>query len=583
MNITDEGALLIRVNRHKNNYDGSVCARPSMHECGANPSFRQRNCAKGSKDCFDINLFHHKDPMLIKTVDETIRPFFDKQIELIKAGWNPIMFFYTFGSNRNDPSRPVVGAYIVKEISVIENYFSKDDVYIYPEKIIKVPSSGMLKNDFLYQRSNGDPYLLWCRQVYRSAVFPFLEQMASILQDSSPADYEFLSNALNNSPGNISIGKLTDGEQPDLSMPEPGQESKEKLGMNVSKSASPEDNPVIGELKERFNHEVDEVIKIAAQAGFYYPRDLVANLHNSLLTNPFLILSGISGGGKTSFAIFYARALNAAIKVVSVRPDWTSPGHLLGFYDPFSKCFVPSETTSFINEAIQAYEAQGKDAPLYILLLDEMNLSRVEYYFSDFLSKMQLPDPEHRVIRLCEEEKLELRIPPNLKIIGTVNIDETTFLFSPKVLDRATYVFLNQIDIDGMGRVLENRQGDFHHLSIIKNEVLPELITLNAKLNEFGLPFGYRTVWEIIRWIDSALSVGIIPDALTGLDLQIESRIISKLSGNRRDPLFQTLLTFFLEHADARFDNQVAFPKSVNRLEALMNRAEREEFAIGQQ
>lgn len=588
MRITDEGALLVKVNRHKHGYNGDICIKPNTYECGANQWFRQNNCARGNGDCFDIRIFHESDPFLVKTVSDEVRPFFEKQSNLLAEGKNPIMFFFTNGRNRNDQSFPIVGAYIVKNIR-LEKGFHKDDLYIYPKEIIKLQMD-TLPNEYLYIRSTEIFSISWCREVYQSAVFPFLEIMANKLQEYGNGEFEASAQSILNimeqsatkTYALVAVDQVTSPNTP-VSMKTPNQERVSATEPNITDR----NTLVIKELRERFDQEVNDVVATAAQSGFYYPRSQVASLHNSLSANPFLILSGISGGGKTSFALFYGKALNANIQVVSVRPDWTNPSHLLGFYDPFAKDFIPSETTRYINEAWQSCEQNSQNAPIHILLLDEMNLARVEYYFSDFLSKMQLQDPDQRVIRLYEENEgeypRELRIPPNLRIIGTVNIDETTFLFSPKVLDRATYVFLNEIDIDGMGKVLNNRADDFHHLPLMTGLVLPELKVLNAKLSEFGNPFGYRTVWEIIRWIDSALAVGIIEDPYEGLDLQVESRVLSKISGIRRNGLFHGLRTYFQDRIDPNRGGRCIFDRSLTRLETLIERAEREDFAIGQQ
>lgn len=589
MNITDEGALLVKVNRHKQNYDGSICIKPTTYECGANQWFRQNNCARNIGDCYDIKLFHETTPYIVKTISDEITPLFEKQMALIESGFNPIIFFYTFGRSRHDKSFPIVGAYIVDRIH-LEKGLYKNDVYIYPLEVIKLPPDS-LPNEYLYIRSTELPTVSWCREIYQSAVYSFLETMLSRLQDYDEENFIKSSQLLTKLLDGVTSPRLISdqpGDEKASSQNTPGvSQGTEENVVSIATSESNKESLVIIELKDKFDREVDQIVEMAAKSGFYYPRTLVASLHNSLTSNPFLILSGISGGGKTSFALFYAKALQAEIKVISVRPDWTSPSHLLGFYDPFAREFVPSETTRFINKASEAFKNNPDNPDQYILLLDEMNLARVEYYFSDFLSKMQVQDSEQRSIRLYDESEgtypHELIIPPNLKIIGTVNIDETTFLFSPKVLDRATYILLNEIDIDGMGRVLTHRKQDFYHLDLMTEQVLPDLKVLNAKLAEFGNPFGYRTVWEIIRWIDSALAVGIIENVYEGLDLQVESRVLSKMTGIRRDGLFQGLMTYFQDRTDATRAGISIFQRSLTRLENLMERAEREEYVIGQQ
>ena len=98
-----------------------------------------------------------------------------------------------------------------------------------------------------------------------------------------------------------------------------------------------------------------------------------------------------------------------------------------------------------------------------------------------------------------------------------------------------------------------------------------------------GNPFGYRTVWEIIRWIDSALAVGIIESPYEGLDMQVESRVLSKITGMNNDDIFQGLRTYFQDRIDPSRDGKCVFELSMVRLDTLIERVRREEYALGQQ
>lgn len=180
------------------------------------------------------------------------------------------------------------------------------------------------------------------------------------------------------------------------------------------------------------------------------------NLHYSLLSKPFAILTGNSGTGKTKLAESIAAYLsdykrtNSAL--VPVGADWTDNRPVLGFVNHMRtvKDGPVFQTTPILDLLLRASE--NLDIP-HFLLLDEMNLSHVERYFSDFLSAMEArqgmiwlhnegprDDPEFRLPRFEHDPSgvpRELLYPPNLFVIGTVNIDETTYMFSPKVLDRA--------------------------------------------------------------------------------------------------------------------------------------------------
>lgn len=592
LEITDEGALLVRVSRHKNQYDGTICPKPHTYDCGSLDYFRKNYCAKGQKNCFDINLFNKTEPYLIKAIKETDENPFEQQLSLLEKNICPLIFFFTKG--KMSFSFYLVGAYVVKSIDIIKVPYNTFELHIAPEKIIRLPLD-ILENDYLWNHSSND--LKWCRNIYRNSVAPALEIMLTSLKGLNSPEYlnsiQSIEETLSQLTGSSYLETRDDnvitadiksfGEKTKIIKHSSFKEFEDK---NLEKI----NNFTIEKEKQKFDQDVENILTITENNGYFYSRDLIAFLHNNLLVNPFLILSGISGGGKTSFALFYAKAMDAEIEIIPVRPDWTSPGHFLGIYNPFEGDFVPTAATKFIRKAYDNYKTSKENEVTpkqFILLLDEMNLARVEHYFSDFLSKLQLPDLENRFITLYDEKNglfdRHLHIPPNLKIIGTVNIDETTFLFSPKVLDRANYIQLNQINIDGMSRVLENRNSELHNFNSIQSAVIPELKALNSKLSEFSQSFGYRTAWEIIKWIDSALAVGLIDSVYDGLDLQIESKILVKLYDRKAGYLFRSLETYFKDRVNPDNPSKLIYELSLQQLENLITKAEWEEFAIGQQ
>ncbi len=177
-------------------------------------------------------------------------------------------------------------------------------------------------------------------------------------------------------------------------------------------------------------------------------------ISRALLTKPFLILTGPSGTGKTRGAVQLAKDLcdNDCMAVVAVGADWTDNRHVVGFLNPLqtedgSPTGTPIyETTPILDLLLHANA--HPDQP-HVLILDEMNLSHVERYFADFLSAMELEDKEkalklHSAATSITRDGVEVAgsidFPANLFVIGTVNIDETTYMFSPKVLDRANVI-----------------------------------------------------------------------------------------------------------------------------------------------
>lgn len=222
------------------------------------------------------------------------------------------------------------------------------------------------------------------------------------------------------------------------------------------------DSSGFGEYSEGYSEKVvlEEIKRYIASKGFSYEEGTIENFYLSLKSKPFVILAGISGTGKTRLVKLFAEAIGANVangrfKLVSVRPDWSDSTDLFGHTDLNGR-FVPGSLIDFIHAA-----ANDSDKP-YILCLDEMNLARVEYYLSDFLSIMEtadinqegyietdqlLPSTYFGADLIAAEKYKNLRLTQNLYLIGTVNMDETTFPFSRKVLDRANTIELSYVNL----------------------------------------------------------------------------------------------------------------------------------------
>lgn len=195
------------------------------------------------------------------------------------------------------------------------------------------------------------------------------------------------------------------------------------------------------------------------QRGFHYPDLLIENLYLSFKTKPFVILAGVSGTGKTKLVKLFAKALGATTSnhrftLIPVRPDWSDPSDLLGYKD-LSGAFRPGRLTEVL---VEASRPANRYKP-YFICLDEMNLARVEHYFSDLLSIMETQEwQDERIITsplinansLSSEDRSlygNLSLSDNVYLIGTVNMDETTHPFSKKVLDRANTIEFNYINL----------------------------------------------------------------------------------------------------------------------------------------
>lgn len=193
---------------------------------------------------------------------------------------------------------------------------------------------------------------------------------------------------------------------------------------------------------------------------FYNMKDFV-NVHTAIKCSNLVILSGLSGTGKSVLVEIYARALGIRnnleddrLLFVPVRPSWNDDADLLGYVDLVHNVYRPSDT-GFVDFLVNAQKEENK-GKLFIVCFDEMNLARVEHYFSQFLSLLERPENQ-RELQLYDSQYAgqlynsatypsKIIIGDNIRFIGTVNIDESTYHFSDKVLDRANVIELDVLD-----------------------------------------------------------------------------------------------------------------------------------------
>lgn len=333
--------------------------------------------------------------------------------------------------------------------------------------------------------------------------------------------------------------------------------------------------------------EYDSFYEFLNDKKYHFDKETIENYLLSLKVKPFVILTGNSGTGKTKLSQLFAQYLNHEknYKIIPVGANWTENRHILGYYNIL-------KGDSQLTPAYYLIEhAQSKDYP-HFLILDEMNLSHVERYFADFLSAIESGEP----IPIHDENELE--IPENLFIIGTVNVDETTYMFSPKVLDRANTIefetysakdYMNSAfnenkpkgNISYLENLLEDKEikdmniqelKDFINNDEFWEELSDEIFKFQDILKKSGFDFGFRVINEITRFM--AVAYKYEPENWESnwkryFDAQIKQKMLPKLHGSQK--VIGETLEKLLEECEE-------YPNSKKKLKEMIDVLEKQRY-----
>ena len=297
----------------------------------------------------------------------------------------------------------------------------------------------------------------------------------------------------------------------------------------------------------------------ASQLKLYYRSDVIKQLFASMATSKLIILEGISGTGKTSLAFALGKFFSFDSAIIPVQPSWKDRSELLGYYNEFTKKF--NETEFLKSLYVSTYRQD-----LNVIVLDEMNLARIEYYFAEFLSVMEMRDPNDWVIDLIPSpmpndpvnvKEGKLLIPQNVIFFGTANNDDSTFTISDKVYDRAMSLFF-----DDKGRPFEAALQD--PISIpysqlrglydnaisqypISEDMLNKFDALdNFVIKKFKLAFGNRILKQLDTFVPVFIACG--GSEVDAFDFIFTNKVLKK---------FESLNIAFLKDELKELDQQL--------------------------
>jgi hypothetical protein len=277
----------------------------------------------------------------------------------------------------------------------------------------------------------------------------------------------------------------------------------------------------------------------ASELKLYYKPQLIRLFISALASTKLVILQGISGTGKTSLAYAWGKFLKHDSCIASVQPSWRDRTELFGYFNEFTKKF--NET-----EVLKELYIAGYTDDVYTIILDEMNISRVEYYFAEMLSILEMPNHDEWIVELVASSwkndpkhvhSGKLQIPENVWYIGTINNDDSTFMVTDKVYDRAM-----PIDINEKGEVFTPEEVgpqdiNFSYLNnlfndaIASNEISQDTLDKVEKMDDyviqhFRIAFGNRIVAHMKKFVPVYIACG--GDEIEGVDYFIAKKILRK-------------------------------------------------------
>lgn len=318
----------------------------------------------------------------------------------------------------------------------------------------------------------------------------------------------------------------------------------------------------------------------ASQMGLYYTPEIVRRFVAGMAASKLLILEGISGTGKTSLPYSFSRYMDNPATIISVQPSFRDRSELLGYFNEFSKKF---NETEFLRAL---YEANYNQTPT-LIVLDEMNLARIEYYFAEMLSVLEMPSKDEWILDLVptawkgdpyKMDNGKIHVADSTWFIGTANNDDSTFTITDKVYDRAMPIELNEradefecemypecdVTAEHLEYMFQKAKEDYP----ISEELMEKMQKLDSYLiTRFKLAFGNRIMKQLYDFIPVYVACG--GTELGGMDYIIARKVLKKFESMNVN-FVRDEITGLISYIDKTFGED-GMPDSKEYLRRIQN------------
>ncbi len=277
----------------------------------------------------------------------------------------------------------------------------------------------------------------------------------------------------------------------------------------------------------------------ASSLHLYYTPKMIRLFVSAIASTKLVILQGISGTGKTSISLAWGKFVKHPSCVASVQPSWRDRTDIFGYLNEFTKKFNETDFLSYLYTA-------GYTDEIYTVILDEMNLARVEYYFAEMLSILEMHNTDEWKIEIVQSsqksdpKKLKggkLQIPPNVWYIGTINNDDSTFMVTDKVYDRAMPIDINEKGIYFDAEPTEALDVNFSYLDSLFNQAMVDYAMSDEMQNKiekmddytiqhFRVAFGNRIVKHMKKFVPVYVACG--GDEIEAFDYFMAKKVLRK-------------------------------------------------------